>query len=341
LKLHRGLLLDIRIIGAGISGSFFHALAKDGYDLKIYDKTPKRRGHLCAWGASQNLLDKWLQIVGLDIEDYVMSRVDKLVINGVHIKIDNLLMIDKPRMLEDLVPTKEVIRKEWDFNNNFDSEDIIVNATAIPLGEYNAMRTKQHNIKTSGFDANTVYIYISPEHVGYSWMFPLDSTGEQWHFGAGCTNDDPFVLLEKFKEKYELKLNERSCLCDRSIKVVSPENNVLYKDNVVSIGEAAGVVPPISGEGIIPSMESAFYLCASLFGEGIDLIDFKTKYKQLMGNMMVDFDKQFAVWDLMNIKPRRAWVKCFNYMANRTEKKINPQLTFGIKLKLLKEIIVG
>jgi len=332
--------LDLRIIGAGISGSFFHALAKDGYDLKIYDKAPARRGHGCAWGVAESRIDNWLRIAGLNYKDYVMSRCDTLVINGVPIKIDNLIIIDKPQLLEDLVPTKSVIHQNVDCFRST-SKNLMVNATSIPLGEYNAMATKQHKIKTHGFKENTVYIYISPKHVGYSWLFPLDSSGEEWHFGAGCTNDDPVVLLEKFIEKYKLKMNERVCLCDRSINVVNPDKNILYKENIVSIGEAAGVVPPLSGEGIIPSLESAFYLCTSIFGEGIDLVDFKTEYSQLMGNLMLGFDTQFSTWDLMNTKPRKAWLKCFNSMSNRTEKKINPQLTPWIKLKLLKEILLG
>lgn len=48
----------------------------------------------------------------MNVEDCILSKVDRLVLNGIDIKVKNQVSIDKPHLLEDLLPRKEVVKRE-------------------------------------------------------------------------------------------------------------------------------------------------------------------------------------------------------------------------------------
>lgn len=322
----------IRIIGAGVAGSFLYALAKDDYDLKVFDRNPVMRGHLCAWGCFHSQLKDRLSAVGLNIDDYILSKVDRLVLNGIDIKVRNQVSIDKPRLLEDLLPQKEVVKREVNLLETRKGTRMI-NATTQPFGEHLSIPTIQCRTVLSGLEPNTAYEYISPHYTGYAWAYPLSDDGRIWHLGAGCVGGDPLNLIRQIAKRYKFEETKRLCSCRRDLKLVEPEKVVLSKGGVISVGEAAGVVQPLSGEGIIPSMDSAKLLYKSLSGG--------ERYEAAMKAFLQPYGDLWRIFGLMRRHRRLAYLKGFRLIAKRAEQDIGAELTTIIKLRLLKEILFG
>mgnify|MGYP001049129176 CR=1 FL=1 len=324
-----------RIVGAGVSGSYLYSRLRDTGDVEVLDKNPNQRGHSCGWGSYEDQLKHRLSKVGLDLEDYVLNRVRRYVLNGVSIKIRNQVIVDKPRMLEDLLPAKEVVKGEVSEFRPLKGE-VLINATSHPFVEHNRIALIQHRVAVKGLERNTIYIYIHPKFIGYGWAFPISDSGRDWHLGGGCSHGDPSVLVEKLKRRYGVEEVGRLCSCGREIRVVDPEKAVLVRDRVVSIGEAAGVVEPITCEGILPSIDSAEILYNSLHRD-----DYAASYEESMLEMLSKCEPAYEMWRLMHRHHRWAWLKGFGYIVERAESNIKPELTVVTKLKLVKEILFG
>ena len=113
-------------------------------------------------------------------------------------------------------------------------------------------------------EKNRIYVYFKP-YKGYGWIFPLDEN----RFNIGCGTFAEDNLKYNLNQIYEEFIN------DPHIKKYFPESNYqeiwkgsyplsaigvleksLFDDNIMIIGDAAGFVSPISGEGILPSITS-------------------------------------------------------------------------------------
>jgi len=113
-------------------------------------------------------------------------------------------------------------------------------------------------------DENFMYIFFKP-YKGYGWLFPLGDN--KFNVGAGTFGLDHL--------KYNLNQLYAEFLRDPLIKEFLPNHNyikkwegayplpgigvnenILYSDNIMVIGDAAGFVSPLSGEGISPSVIS-------------------------------------------------------------------------------------
>ncbi|MBD3341176.1 MAG: geranylgeranyl reductase family protein, partial [Candidatus Lokiarchaeota archaeon] len=111
---------------------------------------------------------------------------------------------------------------------------------------------------------NKMYLYFRP-YKGYGWIFPLSKT--KFNIGCGTFAEDNL--------KYNLNYIFEEFKNDQHIRQFFPESNYkeiwtgsyplsaigvldksLVKDNVMIVGDAAGFVSPISGEGIHPSIVS-------------------------------------------------------------------------------------
>lgn len=103
---------------------------------------------------------------------------------------------------------------------------------------------------------------------GYAWIFPLDN--KRFNIGCGTWQEenknynvnliynnfikDPFIvnLLSKNIQTYK-KVWEAAY----PLPAIGVKANCLFGDNIMIVGDAAGFVSPISGEGIYPSIVSS------------------------------------------------------------------------------------
>ena len=131
-------------------------------------------------------------------------------------------------------------------------EDISISKTAILEGE-------------NKLDEKYIYIYFR-YYEGYAWIFPM---GER-QFNVGCGTSAIGNLKHNVKELFNEFLKEpkiKELIPDLNRKVIwsstyiLPINGVLinslFANNLMLIGDIAGFVSPINGEGIYQSIISA------------------------------------------------------------------------------------
>lgn len=288
------------IAGAGISGTYFARLLKnEGVEFNLYDVT-RRRGHHCAWVTYYSFMKEKLGKVGLDVDDYVLCRIKHYYLNGVKIEIKNVFVIDKPKLLKDLRRGIKITYRRIVLSRP--RKKLVVNATGKPLGKHDKIVTTQRKIKTAKLEEKTVYVHINYGKTGCAWAFPLNDEGNLFHLGAACYGFSPTLLEDELCGRYEIEAKEAYCKCGRELNIFKSIIPVVV-DNVVSIGEAAGCVYPITGEGILPAMETAEWLTHSL-KHGT----YPQEYLARVEEMQESYSKVWKAWKLMKKHPRLGWV---------------------------------
>jgi len=273
---------ELTIVGAGVAGSYLYAQLTDkfpGVKLKIYDGA-KKRGCTCAFGCFYTQLKEKLKKVHLEVEDYVLCKNRGLILNDVYFPLRNQVSINKPKLVNDLCPQKEIIKK-WVRLNPYlaiphrtipyqtpphlaspdltspchatqrdimkkENLRLIVNASGVPIIPHHIISTKQYRVKVEGLEPRVNYICVIPQFVGYSWAFSLDEEGRWFHLGAGCVNADPEILIRALVKRYGVKVKKKVCQCRRPIRIVNPKENLPVvgsedlENLIVSVGEAGG-----------------------------------------------------------------------------------------------------
>ena len=143
----------------------------------------------------------------------------------------------------------------------------------------------------NNLNAKKMYIYFRA-YKGYGWIFPIDNR----RVNIGCGTFGADNIKHNLNQIYEEFIN------NPNIKAYFPgseykeiwkgsyplsANGVLekslYRDNIMIIGDAAGFVSPISGEGIHPSIVSG-QIAAETAIKALDLDDISNRtlknYKQ-------------------------------------------------------------
>ena len=245
----------IQIFGAGIAGSYlYHLLSDNGFKVSIYDVRSKPDCR-CAWGFSYSETKELYREIGINIDDYILSKPEFVIVNGkIKLKNKEIAILDKKKIMEDL----------WSFEMKREDADIIVDATGfsrayLPRIERDAIYTTVQNVEYHDFDEN-IYIYMVS--TGYAWAFPLGNG--RWHIGAGDRNRErALALLEELRKTYGFKNAEAECNCIGKIRLLPPSKcRPIVWRNIYGIGEAIGCVSG-AGEGNAPSLKSAkiFFDC--------------------------------------------------------------------------------
>ncbi len=288
------------IAGAGVSGTYFARLLKnEGVPFTLYDVN-RRRGHHCAWGTPYSLMKEKMDKVGLDVDKYVLCRIKQYYINGVKIELKNFVVIDKPKLLEDLSRGIKITYRSIDLSRS--RKKMVVNATGKPLGKNYKILTIQRKIKTAKLDEKTAYIHINFRKNGFAWAFPLSDEGNLFHLGAACYGCSPALLEGELRGRYDIEAKDAKCACRKEISIFKSMIPVVV-ENVASIGEAAGCVSPISGEGILSAMETAEWLAHSL-----EHGTYPQGYLVKVEEMQESYNKVWKAWNLMKKHPRLGWV---------------------------------
>jgi len=140
---------------------------------------------------------------------------------------------------------KSGIRSKWRIN------DLMTAKCSIMEGDHN-------------LNENRIYIYFKT-YSGYGWIFPLG--GKRFNIGAGGLATDMAELsLNQVYKEFIQDSHLKSILPSNSYKTIwtgaypEPNMGVLEKslcdENVILIGDNAGFVNPINGEGIFGGVMS-------------------------------------------------------------------------------------
>lgn len=192
--------MKVTIAGAGISGSYLGRLLNEVPIL--FDNNPKR-GCRCAWRVPYAEVKRMLEDIGIDLDNFVLCRVEGAFENKVFIPLRNFVVIDKPRLIEELKSGLNIIDRKYNFTRN--DESLIVNAMGIPTGKAMfRLESLQEKTEITGVREKTVYGYINPTYAGYSWLFPLDEDGGLYHHGTACLRTQPRKLMMGLLSYYRL-----------------------------------------------------------------------------------------------------------------------------------------
>ena len=105
----------------------------------------------------------------------------------------------------------------------------------------------------------TAYFVFSPEGVGFYWVFPH---GGVYNVGGGFIGvENPVPYVYAFVEKW---LGGGRVVDVRGAPITVMPKVVLHDGEAFRIGEAAGLIYPLTGEGIRPGILSALALAQAL-----------------------------------------------------------------------------
>lgn len=251
--------MKVAIIGAGITGTYLHRLLnRMGQRADIFDKKPGTRCGIspCAWGTSHEFFEL-ATAAGLDPSSYILAPSNHIIMDGFKIPA-NLMTIDKPRFIKDLLQGAEVSYSQPDTGNY----DRIIDATGVtraflpPVKGDIVLQCAQFRVKTDMVRSNEAKL----GRIGYAWCFPLGNS--TYHIGCGSLLADPGEILKELAWIDNLPRNDIVCGCKSTIRLTGPEHSKPYfvasnNHEVWGVGESIGCVAPLAGDGIVTGMKSA------------------------------------------------------------------------------------
>jgi flavin-dependent dehydrogenase len=243
------------IAGAGIAGSYlYRLLAKRGFNLKdIEIVDPGSATHCgipsCGFATTRQFFTLCRE-VGLDPQKYILASPNTGYANGIKFTIKGYIFsIDKPAFIRDLLEGAVVNSSPSGM-----AVERIMDATGTArayIGKY------EHDVIYPCIQKKVEFLHPPalaeyPHHVGYSWVIPLE--GNSAHVGIGSNTYDSEAMKKVVESLAE---GARTiCGCKGFIRGTGPIIP-LVRGKVWAVGEAGGIVDPLSGAGIIPALVSA------------------------------------------------------------------------------------
>jgi len=302
---------DVVIIGAGPAGiAAGHSIINNNISCCIIDKQVFPRNKLCAGGITQKTYDLLKSLnLGSEFkgESTVVSKDVSLYLKDKYItdiECGNTYLVDRFEFDEYLVRAYE--NKGGELLENTKVKSIDTSNNIITLDNNETITFKyiigadgavgitrslvDKNIKSNGFclqvdidKSNTNYnsdkmsMYYGVLPYGYGWIFPKKN-----HLSVGFIGDYDKNL--DYKGEFEKFLNSIGINCDRNqfkgafIPFGQYINNPINKEkNLLLVGDAAGFVDPISGEGIyfavLSGIKAAETIIKSIKNNDVSIID--------------------------------------------------------------------
>lgn len=244
----------IMIAGAGIAGGYlWRLLIKKGMnpgDIEVVEPGSRTRCGItsCAFATTRQFFALCRE-VGLEPEKYILASPDIGYANSMKFTIKgHLFSIDKPGFIRDLLEGAIVNSRPSDM-----TVERIIDATGTArafIGKY------EHDVlyhcmerKVEFTDAPVLMEYA--HNVGYAWVIPLE--GRNAHVGIGSktySTDDMKRVVDNLAQG-----TKTICACRGFIRGTGPILP-LVRGNIWAVGEAGGIVDPLSGAGIVPAMIS-------------------------------------------------------------------------------------
>jgi len=257
---------EIAVIGAGPAGAAAAAvLAKRGYRVRVYEAHSKPGVKPCGRGIPSTR-DLPVRVP----RDSVVRRIvgAKLYVDGEEVfDLEGRLegyIVDKAHMLHSIIVESgaEPVYKAYYKNGRVRVGGRIIEPEkallAVGHGYYEGEKIDavQYRMKSRAFeDLDKLLIYFDTELIGYYWIFP--ARGDEADVGVGgyAGVQDLFHMLDHFISNNDLTRNAK-ILRREGAKIAVGGLRLRTLDGHPLIGEAAGFVLPLTGEGIRPSMIS-------------------------------------------------------------------------------------
>ncbi len=272
----------VYVVGAGPAGAAAaYFLSLKGYDVIVYDNSPYPGFKPCGW-AVPLALEKTVRIPRHVVLNEIRGfrvYVDGEKAHEYHGKLMGYI-VDKPKlisyMLESATLTRKTVSIRWAGGNvlirDCPREDVCIVATGsiTPPSHAEFINAIQAEVRVDSvedyIESDTIELWFEGSLVGYYWVFPRGE--KRLDVGVGGYKSFPSLrslLMEFIRKRLGLKVAPESFAGAR-INVAGVKDGRLTHAPYV-IGEAAGFVYPLTGEGIRPSVESG-YAIASYISSG-------------------------------------------------------------------------
>ena len=248
-------MTKIAVLGGGVAGSLLSYLIKTrtNFDIKIFDireKYVKPCGDIVP--------NIYSPPVPWDVKFRIKRfafYLDGELMNEIEYRNTKWVVIDKWGWLNKM---REKVGVSYISYFNKNSFDYVIDAKGPYDMDREVVYTTRALIKTNKFDDIAIFEF-NTKYTGFYWVFP--SEDGILNVGAGFLEykNSKELVLNYIKGKYK----DAQILDVRGAPIsVSP-----IKDKKFKIGEARGLVFPLSGEGIRPSAISAEVAFEALYKE--------------------------------------------------------------------------
>jgi len=274
--------VEFHVIGAGPAGAAFAYFASlKGYKVNVYEMLPAPGLKPCGWavpGKVNEILKIPSELILTEIRGFRVYLDGKLVGERKEGDVWGYI-VNKPLLIRYLLEQAE--RVEYRVRARVDKRGLIVgnelraNNSNVVVAAGNlwdgAPRDRIYAVQVLlEFDRrleepNIVEVWFDSSMVGYYWFFPEGE--KKARVGVGGY-EEPRGLLERLERFLREHPVAKLGTCVEPVRgsyiVVSGPQQHLMDGRPPVIGEAAGLVYPISGEGIRPALESGKKLLEAL-----------------------------------------------------------------------------
>jgi len=195
-----------------------------------------------------------LEVVNINGEDFILDEIETIKVNGVDCKCE-LFSIHKKKLIRELEKDSNVV---YEHDASAKSSDLIIDCSGVErallpkIKKDIIIHCSQAKVLRKEFHEPKIETNVG---IGYSWSFPI---GPYFHIGYGS------LTIEKEQNNHFNTV----CCCEAKQRLTSPHYSKPFYINekkIVGCGEAIGTVSPLSGAGIIPSLECALILKKRLY----------------------------------------------------------------------------
>lgn len=315
--------MRIGIAGLGSAGTYLVKRLHDaGFDVRAFD--PKRPDHYipCGYATDESRASHFMKKIGIDFEDYILTRAKNVIFTGsgmpeIHFPSRGLCTFDRNKLQRDVI--SDISTVNGHFSGNY---DLAVDASGVSRSLLGSVRndflmyTKEYVSRESKH--NDFYFRYFEAGKGYFWEFPLNGS---YHIGAGSS--DPEIISESLRGYSAIRITGRAIR-------LRPLFKDMVRGNIMGVGESIGTVSPVTGEGILPSIESAeiLFTCIDRYS---DLEELQAKYQNSIRKRFDHYRKLYAL--LQNFRNGRR-ISLSNAVAVRSVSKTMRE--FGIDFSVWK-----
>ena len=271
-------MYDYIIVGAGLSGTMLgYLLKKNGYNVIILEKQQlNKKVKLCGGiitPKTYNLLVEEFSrkdidnIVDIEFKECNIMDKKTICLDNINIKIVDRKKLDDYILNEYLKIGGEVI-ENIKLNNIIFSKNTIVtgdkeykfkyligaDGTLSYVRKSLTGKIQNKNFALESFQKNNSKINFTIEFLdnykGYNWIIPKQ---KEVCIGTGNVKGETKIedVYNDLVERYNLKNEKRGAFLPTGNDIL------LNKKNIYLIGDAAGLISPITGEGIYYALYSA------------------------------------------------------------------------------------
>lgn len=308
---------SISIVGggpAGCSASIY--LARNGFDVKLYEKRPNRPkpcGGGLSWRVMRNFKEFLRDIPLLKVKDVVFDLEGEIYeVNFKHNVgcITDRFIFDKH--LRSIAQSEgvKIINKKL---KKFPNKDIFIDARGYKKSDNPAIAIRGFcKIKNQkmfiGFKRKIV-------KAGYFWIFPMsDSLANVGVWGAiEGFSVDPLKAYNWFLKKMKFTAFDVSA----APVYYSGKIENLVNRNIIKVGEAAGLVNPFTAEGIYYAMKSGKIAAECIIKNKIDNYE-----KRIREEFEAEFRTSRFLKSILYFFPFPIWKVIFKFGIRHLKSKI-------------------